>query len=563
MTALQANVPGGLVAPLRLDPEFLAQMQAMQNQQETPAATVTPEAQDPNAMAPFPPMPVTPEAPKEFETRFSDMADPELRINNSDGTYSTHKMMSAEVNGKQIALPTIVNENGVLRELSPKDALSYALKTGEYKVFPNAKEAQAYAEGGYKQGHMPGPALSPEQVASQAPGKVVQLGEKQAGLEREQAKADEPFLKYQADILNQHAQRELDHQQQQFEIDKQVANETRAQVADYKKMQTDYANAHIDPNRLMQGGRGILAAIGVALGGGGAAMAGQPNYALQTLNNAIERDVDAQEKEIGRKKDLLASQSDLITMTRQKYADAGMRRQAMIGLQESAVAAKLKAIAANMVPGQQRTKAEQTAMGMELKSQETGAKLAQDHAQTLYQQKTLDIQRERLRIDRDANQIAKQQKRDMEMENRLVPDWGYAKNADSAKKALVVRQFKNDIVRTCDNALALLDNGGTIPFSDARAEGQLLQHEAIGKLSTMSHTGTVNAGEYPRYSSTLGNPGGYDPTGATRKAWVKLREHAIATADDAMVGFGLPSQLPMTKDKFKSAGPPIVTPRIK
>lgn len=85
---------------------------------------------------------------KEFEKRIQD---PKQFILNADGTKSTHRMASAEVDGKQIAYPTIVNINGKLKELNHKEALDYALKNNEYREFKTAKEAQAYAEGGYKQ----------------------------------------------------------------------------------------------------------------------------------------------------------------------------------------------------------------------------------------------------------------------------------------------------------------------------------------------------------------------------------------------------------------------------
>lgn len=89
------------------------------------------------------------QTPKEFERRIQN---PIQHILNDDGSISTHKMASSEVDGKQIAYPTIVNINGKLKELSGEEAFNYAMKTGEFKEFKTAKEAQDYAEGGYKKG---------------------------------------------------------------------------------------------------------------------------------------------------------------------------------------------------------------------------------------------------------------------------------------------------------------------------------------------------------------------------------------------------------------------------
>ena len=84
-----------------------------------------------------------------FEQRIQN---PVLKINNKDGTTSTHKMMSFEADGKYYAAPTIVEQNGKLIELSSDDAINYAFKNKEYKEFKTDKEAKDYANNGYKKG---------------------------------------------------------------------------------------------------------------------------------------------------------------------------------------------------------------------------------------------------------------------------------------------------------------------------------------------------------------------------------------------------------------------------
>lgn len=71
-------------------------------------------------------------------------------IQNPDGTRSTHKMMSFEQDGKFLVAPTIVNQNGKLVELSPKEAQKYAMQNKEYLEFLTETEAQNFAEGGWK-----------------------------------------------------------------------------------------------------------------------------------------------------------------------------------------------------------------------------------------------------------------------------------------------------------------------------------------------------------------------------------------------------------------------------
>ena len=84
-----------------------------------------------------------------FERRWLDNKAPSLQ--NEDGTRSTHKMAWAEVDGKYIAYPTIVQATKGLQPLSDDAAVDYALKTGEYRQFDTANEAAAYADGGYKE----------------------------------------------------------------------------------------------------------------------------------------------------------------------------------------------------------------------------------------------------------------------------------------------------------------------------------------------------------------------------------------------------------------------------
>jgi len=84
-----------------------------------------------------------------FVQRFNQ---PEKFIQNKDGSRSTHKMASANVDNKNIAFPTIVEKNGKLIELSVEDAIDHAMKTGEFAEFATEQDAQQWAEGGYKEG---------------------------------------------------------------------------------------------------------------------------------------------------------------------------------------------------------------------------------------------------------------------------------------------------------------------------------------------------------------------------------------------------------------------------
>jgi hypothetical protein len=69
------------------------------------------------------------------------------QIRNNDGTFSTHKMMSGETDGRGIAFPTIVqNPDGTLTQLNPDEAFEYARQNKEALLFNSPEEAAWYSE---------------------------------------------------------------------------------------------------------------------------------------------------------------------------------------------------------------------------------------------------------------------------------------------------------------------------------------------------------------------------------------------------------------------------------
>lgn len=70
----------------------------------------------------------------------------------------------------------------------------------------------------------------------------------------------------------------------------------------------DVLSSRIDPNRFWNTrttGQKISASIGLILGGIGSGLTGQPNYALGVIDKAIDRDMDAQKTDLGKKENLL------------------------------------------------------------------------------------------------------------------------------------------------------------------------------------------------------------------------------------------------------------------
>ena len=67
---------------------------------------------------------------------------------NENGSVSTHSMSYAEVDGRYIVYPTVIQPNGEreLRRLEDDEAFDYAMRTGEYINFQDEAKAADYAK---------------------------------------------------------------------------------------------------------------------------------------------------------------------------------------------------------------------------------------------------------------------------------------------------------------------------------------------------------------------------------------------------------------------------------
>lgn len=85
---------------------------------------------------------LSPHADKNFVRRIlkRDLY-PTLDLGN--GTHATHRMASAEVDGKHVVYPTVIfdQEMRQLRQLDRDAAIDYAMQSGEFIEMPSADEA--------------------------------------------------------------------------------------------------------------------------------------------------------------------------------------------------------------------------------------------------------------------------------------------------------------------------------------------------------------------------------------------------------------------------------------
>lgn len=148
-------------------------------------------------------------------------------------------------------------------------------------------------------------------------------GEQQQGLQMEsqakqfQAKEEQAALQKHQDVM--------------LELKSNYDKKFQTLEQNRQQLMNDIQSSKIDPNRLysnMSTGQKFELGIGLILGGMGAGLTGGENPVLKSLQNQIDRDVDAQRSELGKKQNLLSANmqefgnlKDAMEMTKSQQLD--------------------------------------------------------------------------------------------------------------------------------------------------------------------------------------------------------------------------------------------------
>lgn len=134
------------------------------------------------------------------------------------------------------------------------------------------------------------------------------------------------------------------------ETDANTERETRrlAALETSDKLQTaqnELENTKLDIDAAYGGSAGrIFSGLAVALGSFGASMTGGPNYALQIVNDRINRELDGQKSEIDKKKGKVTELGRLLQQNENLLGDATAARKLAQAQTELALAAKAEAL---------------------------------------------------------------------------------------------------------------------------------------------------------------------------------------------------------------------------
>jgi hypothetical protein len=195
-----------------------------------------------------------------------------------------------------------------------------------------------------------------------------------SALERE-AKAREKASAESADTYNDYAKKLQG-------VEKATNAELMQLKGETDALTRDISEQKIDPHRMWNNastGNKILAGIGILLSGMGAGISGQQNMALAVIDKAIDRDIDAQKSEFGKKRTLLEANY-------RRYGDIRTASQATKAHLYSVAQAQIAANAARMGGPVARARADQAMAQLEIqKTQAMQGVAAQKGLMTLQQ----------------------------------------------------------------------------------------------------------------------------------------------------------------------------------
>jgi len=187
----------------------------------------------------------------------------------------------------------------------------------------------------------------------------VETKKAQTGYEKKIEKSFEEQIKAQSKIEElkaQNANAEIEHYDNiskqnmyanaEMEIKQEEYNNKRLGLEDkLAQARQDYSDAKIDPNRWKDAdsGRRVMSAIAIGLG----AFSGNKNYALEIINQSIQRDIDAQVSEMNKKKENVILADNDFARLKQTFGDEAQAMNALKVMKYETIISQVNALAAN------------------------------------------------------------------------------------------------------------------------------------------------------------------------------------------------------------------------
>lgn len=277
---------------------------------------------------------------------------------------------------------------------------------------------------------------------------------------RQQAEASAQAAQEQSQIYEQQVK-----EMQLAEIARQ--KQEQAVQRDLDTIRNDIATQKIDPSRVwsnMSTGNRVMAGIAIFLGGVAGGMQGRENSALKIIDDAIDKDIDSQKAELGKKQNLLAINLQKYRNIQDAAAATKAQLMAVTQAQVNQAAAKSGSkqafAAAQMFQGQ--TELEMGKLKMQLaQSQLMQSKLTDPRGMTA---------QEAMKMNQDIKDTL------VQLPNgQYYPAW----NAQSAKNIRDVQADIYNVMNQIQMAKKFMESGYTLPATDRNAKAEMLSQNIL------------------------------------------------------------------------------------
>lgn len=260
----------------------------------------------------------------------------------------------------------------------------------------------------------------------------------------------------------------------------------------------DVKNGHIDPNKFvgsMDFSQRAMSTAALILGGLGGAMTGQGgNAALDVLNKQIDRDIDAQKEELGKRKTLLEANLKMMG----NLEDATKLTHTMM---QGLLITKFQQAAAKANNPIAKARAEQTIAQMQAQMQ---PKIQMMALKQMLNDPNLSPEAIPQIIQQMEGLDPKQAE---ELRKRMVPGMGIAPTTKDAADVKELRGSVDTAVKGIDELIAMTKTPGRSFDLNARAKADAIRATLIGALRVpITGPGAMNEGERALLEGLIANP---------------------------------------------------------
>lgn len=286
-----------------------------------------------------------------------------------------------------------------------------------------------------------------------------------------------------ADAATQQAQ-VYEEQMKELQLNEKARKaQADAVMNDINKIQTDVMTQKIDPTRIwsnMSTGNRVLAGISIFLGGVAGGMQGKENSALAIIQDAVNKDIDSQKADMGKKQNMLS-------LNMAKYNNVNDAAAATKAQLLSITQAQINQAAAKM-GSRQALAAAQVANGqIDLQKAQLVSQISASQAAAAKLNNPAGISpKDVMKLNQDIRSTLVQ-----------MPNGNYipAFDKESARAVKTTQEKMYPIKSLMSEASAFMDKGGTFPLSTRNKESKRIEKSILIELKNLKELGQLTEGD--------------------------------------------------------------------